>query len=274
MLAPSTIKSYLSSLSQLHKFLDQAENPVFKNIWITAYLKGMENAKVYEGGKLQKRRPVTVEILELIGHQISIINWSNLSKIAVWSAVLLIFWGSFRPGEILVENDFHFDFHIDLLWRDVVFVSENSIVVHIKSGKTTKFPGIFVDIFAVPNSNLCPVAALKNLKFCQQNLKIFSLQEPVFKISNKKYFSKHALNEYLELLLRPLGFLNKDDIISGHSLRSGIPSILASQPNDFSDYELKLWGRWDSSAFSAYSKLKRDQKWHLFHKIISHVLPE
>jgi len=98
-LSPSSIKTYLSCLSQL------IENSEFlHDHWIKSFLKGAENAKFYELVKFSKRKPVTFDILTLIGHQIMSSQWSEFHKTLFWTISLLLFWGSFRAGELLSNH--------------------------------------------------------------------------------------------------------------------------------------------------------------------------
>ncbi len=164
-LAPATIKAYLSCLSQLH-FLTGFEKPEFlSDGWIKSVLRGAENAKFYEQTSFNKQKPVTFDILILIGHQIMSSTWSEFHKSLFWSLSLLLFWGSFRAGELLPVSELTFDPKTNLTWDDIIFHSDGSIIVRIKSPKTATFPSQFVDIFpCTQNPAYCPVSNLKKFR--------------------------------------------------------------------------------------------------------------
>ena len=90
-LSVSTIKAYLSSLSQLQHLFGFGKGGFVEDPWIKIVLKGKENAKVYESVKFNKRKPVTFEILQLIGHQIMSSNWPVYDQTLYWTLSLVLF---------------------------------------------------------------------------------------------------------------------------------------------------------------------------------------
>jgi hypothetical protein len=52
-----------------------------------------------------------------------------------------------------------------------------------------------------------------------------------------------------------------------HSFRGGIPSALASFPEIANDNHVMGWGRWSSSAYLLYTRLKLSQKLKIYEKI-------
>jgi hypothetical protein len=270
-LAACSIKTYLSNLSQIQKLLGFNTDGIFNSKWIKSYLRGMENAKIYDVPDGPTRRPITFQILQLIGHQIFDSNWVFSSKQTVWAACCLAFWGSFRLKEILPPSKTFFEPQTDLLWTDIHFCEQTSMIVHVKSPKTSGFPGHFIDLFSVPDTAYCPVKQLQILKENQIQNKIFCPDRPVFSLTDQVFLTTKSLIQSINAFLKPLHLLNQSDSISGHSFRQGIPSLLASSPGSLSKLELQLWGRWDSSAFKSYLKLKKDQKHDIFKKIVSQI---
>ena len=76
------------------------------------------------------------------------------------------------------------------------------------------------------------------------------------------------MNRLLPDLLKPL-LGSTASLISGHSFRAGIPSLLAKFPEESTSDEIMGWGRWKSSAYLSYTKLKSDQRKKVFEKILS-----
>jgi hypothetical protein len=215
---------------------------------------------------------VTLEILHILGHQISISTWTEISKLTAWGAISLAFWGSFRLAEILTKREGVFDGCTELLWEDLIFQNDGSLTIHIKSPKSAQFPGQFVDIFPLQNSSGCPIAILKQISKMQQQGGWYSLQKPPFSFCQDFYLTSRNLTSYMHALIRPVGILGPNDIITGHSLRAGIPSMLAQNPGNISEFEIQMWGRWSSEAYQAYLKLKSNQKKIIFQKIVHHIM--
>jgi hypothetical protein len=271
-LAPATIKAYLSCLSQLH-FLTGFGKPEFlHDSWIKAILKGAENAKFYEAKGFSKRKPVTFDILALIGHQIMSSSWAEHHKSLFWSLSLLLFWGSFRAGELLPTNWATFDPKTDLTWDDIIFRSDNSLVIRIKSPKTANFPGQFVDIFpCTQNPAYCPVFHLKRFRKFAESCNFLHNETAVFRTIDGDIVFTSQFIQLISDLLEPLNVLGPNDSITGHSFRFGIPSTLTLINDPELDSDVQIWGRWTSEAFRSYMKLVTDQKRRIFNKISNYL---
>jgi hypothetical protein len=57
--------------------------------------------------------------------------------------------------------------------------------------------------------------------------------------------------------------------ITGHSFRAALPSAMANCPDIANESDVKLWGRWNSSAYKLYTRLTPRQKRVIFEKIMS-----
>jgi hypothetical protein len=271
-LSASTIKAYLSALSQLQSLTGLGKGEFVSDSWIKILLKGKENAKVYEFAKVSKRKPVTFEILQLIGHQIMSSNWPEYTKNMIWSLSLVAFWGSFRIGELLTSSQNQFDNCTNLTWNDILFKQDGSVVIRIKSPKNAIFPGHFVDLFPCSQDiAYCPIYYLKNLKLSQAKLGIHLQSFSPFILQDGSLFASNQFIHVISDLLEPLGVLNETDVITGHSFRFGIPSTLAALRDPELSSDVSIWGRWTSSAYQSYVKLVTDQKRKIFERI-SHYL--
>ena len=91
---------------------------------------------------------MTLPLLKLLGHEIAKSNWGENSKHTVWTAFIFAFFGSFRMGEILPQQEKSFSPRDTLLWGDKKFLEQNHILIHIKSPKSRLPQGEFVDIFS------------------------------------------------------------------------------------------------------------------------------
>ena len=261
-LKSSTISSYLSSLKTIHS-LRNLDCSAFDNFTLKSLIRGKENQEIYSTEGNSSRRVMTLPLLKLLGHEIAISNWGENSKQTVWAAFTLAFFGSFRMGEILPQQEKNFSPKDTLLWGDLNFLDKNHILIHIKSPKSRLPQGEFVDIFSFTGHGVCPVAALVALKDSQHSIIPTS---PVFCFQNFTNLTKTTVNSILPQLLLPhLG--SESNNFSGHSFRAGIPAILACHPEEANSSDIMGWGRWKSEAYQCYTRLKLDQKRGAFQKI-------
>jgi hypothetical protein len=266
-LAPSTIKSYISALSKLQLLLGFDQVPFNSDAWLKAFLQGSENAKIYEPQKTSTRRAVTFEILTLIGHQLTHSGWSEFTRSLFWAVSLIAFWGSFRLGELLSVDNSAFDPFSALLWDDITFRDDGSLLIHLKSTKTSKFPGDYIDLYPFFDKTFCPIHALRHYREQSVQTGIFSRFGSVFMLSANTRLTVSEFIFHINNFLIPLNILGPHDSITGHSFRAGIPSSLStiSDPSTISD--LKIWSRWTSDSYLLYLKLQTDQKKAVFRKL-------
>ena len=263
----STSESYLSSISTILKMKNR-ESPLFSSYYTKTLLKGGKNLESILDSPKSTRKVMTIELLRILGHEISIANWAPDSKRVFWTACCTLFFGSFRIGEILSSSEKSFDPSSCLLWGDVKF-RENSILIHVKMPKVKSKEGDFVDLFEFEEKNCCPVRVLRGLrKFgvfnCSSNL-------PVFAFASGNLLTPVTFNRTVRTLLSPhLG--NTANEYSSHSFRAAISSALAKFPALVTEDEIKCWGRWESAAFKKYTRLKLDQKISLHGKVANALL--
>ena len=219
--------------------------------------------EIYSGEANATRKVMTLSLLKLMGHEISKTNWTENSKLTVWAAFTMAFFGCFRMGEILPENENSFSPDDTLLWQDLKFKSPSHILVHIKTPKSRLPRGEYVDIFSFIRHSVCPVAALSCLR---DSLGSPVPESPVFKFSTGVCFTRRQVNSLIPQLLRPhIG--QEAENVSGHSFRAGIPAALANHPELASSSDIMGWGRWRSDAYHTYTRLKEEQKRTTFSKI-------
>jgi hypothetical protein len=94
-LAPSTSKTYISALSKLHLLSGLEMSSFLTDPWLKNFLKGAENAQVYDRPFPAKKIVISFPILQLLGHAITDSDWSHYSKLLFWSTSLFLFFGSF-----------------------------------------------------------------------------------------------------------------------------------------------------------------------------------
>ena len=261
-----TVEAYLSAIDLKHKLMG-FQNFEKSNQIIKLLLKGSENLEIYSSKQKTNRNVMTLPLLKILGHEIANKNWSSFEKQLIWTVSCLPFFGSFRIGELLCNNDKCYDPFSSLVWGNIN-VTKDSIIFHIQSPKSKNKNGDFVDIFGFKGHNCCPQKSfLKYQAMCKEkknNIK----SSPVFKHENGVILTKQQFNKTIQELMTT--HMAKLDIkVTGHSFRAGIPSVLAKYPEIVTNSHIMGWGRWDSGAFLKYTRLKSDQKRKIFEKIVS-----
>ena len=170
-------------------------------------------------------------------------------------------------GELLSSHENSFDSATTLVWENVNFVDSNEVLIHIPYSKTTGFKGKMIDIFEIKGNKNCPVSALKRLKRMFEKEEKCGLSRPVFSFKTGKNLTRSKLNKWLEIILQD--FVDSNHKITGHSFRAGIPSTLASFPNENTIRDIKQWGSWESNCFLKYTKQEREKRRALFSRIVS-----
>jgi hypothetical protein len=258
-LKAATVSSYLSSLRTLH-IMRGLPHSQFDEKILKILLQGGKNLELYQP-KSKHRCTMTLATLKILGHQISMLHWSELGKQVLWTACTVAFFGAFRMGELLPRGENSYLPEETLLWGDVKLYEDRALIL-IKCSKNKTVGGESVDIFQFPGHGVCPLAGIRKLRELsggKDNLPVFSFHSGVG-------LTTRTFNALLRQLLEPI--LGADSrLISGHSFRSAIPSSLARFPQLSSSNEVMGWGRWKSSAYLAYTKLKVDQKRAIFSKI-------
>ena len=132
----------------------------FDSFVLKAMLRGKENMEIYSVETKASRKVMTLALLRVLGHELSISGWSENSKQVIWGAFTLAFFRSFRLGEILPQNEKSFCPNDTLLWEDVKLVLEDHFIIHFKT-KSRLPEGEFVDIFSFEGYGVCPVKSPK-----------------------------------------------------------------------------------------------------------------
>jgi hypothetical protein len=258
-ISPSTISAYMSHIKLLHKL--QGYTTIGCDSFLCkTQVKGAQNLQFYKQNYSHTKKVMTLPLLRILGHELANCNWSDHSKLVVWTTYTVAFMGSFRLGEILPKSEFSFNKHETLLWKDVKFLKDGSIQIHNKIPKTRTKNGEVVSLFPFPHFGCCPIAAISKLKSFS-----FDPNEPVFKFENGKFLTRAKLNNLILKHLFPhIG--NEANFYSSRSFRAALPSALASHPRMSNDTTIKRWGRWNSKAFERYTRLSHRAKEKLFAK--------
>jgi hypothetical protein len=264
-----TVKAYISSIVLAHDLQGLHCDDFNKDRILNLMLNGAENLQMSEISNCNNRRVATLDTLLIIGHRIAVSNWTESSKIALWSLCTTAFFTSARLGELLCKSENFFDKNSDLLWKDVKF-NTSHILIHVKNPKVKSKNSSFLDIFKFKNDKCCPVLALTALKSFQEKENLFDANLPVFRFGNGKNVTQSVVNKTLRLLLSDL-YQHGENSLTGHSFRGGIPSKLVEKNVMQGSLAAADWGRWGSKSYENYCRLKTGHKSSLY-DIISSVL--
>jgi hypothetical protein len=251
-ISPQSVQAYIFGLSKIQQFFGFDKIPFKKSI-----AENLINGWCHSQTETKKSKgKMTVKILSKI-KKILKRSFSKLNYHTIWAACCLAFFSSCRMGEILSNSKTTFDNTSTLLWEDLQ-IHHNKLKFKIKNSKTS-FDPESIYLFSVPNKKLCPILAIKKLKFWQVQSNIYQKNLPVFRLQDGSNLTKSFLNKWLAKY-----FTN----ISCHSFRNAIPTLLADHPEIASDDCVKNWGRWKTDSFESYQKSKSSKKKWLFDKII------
>jgi hypothetical protein len=208
-------------------------------------------------GKHKPVKPINLSILQQIRENLRNTKIGRGSKLAIWAASLLAFWGSFRLAEILPSRRLAFDKFSDLLWNDIHWKKE-SFLLNVKQPKISNGWSDRVEIFQISSSRFCPVRALKILKNYWKRKDGDYKCKPVFRTSSGRILTK---GKFLSTIRKGLQQSERAwKQITGKSFRSGLASELENFSNTFKERHIKVLGRWKSNAYQRYIRKFRKEK--------------
>jgi len=263
-LQPNSVRVYISDLKLAHNLRD-IDTSAFDDFFVKKMLKGADHLNMYESIKNKTKLVMTFQMLKILGHEIAKSNWTTEKKRLFWCMSCLGFFGSFRMGELLAtERGGSYE---NLKWSDVKFRTDNSVLINIRFPKIIKNKnGDFADIFPIENASYCPVSTLKALSKYKKSENDF-----VFSYRNGSCITVKDFSAELKTLLTPVFGIAIANL-SGHSFRAGIPAALCNRPDIANEDDVKIWGRWSSEAYKAYTKLKMTARKIIFSKIMCAIM--
>ena len=262
-LSPNTVSNYLSSLKFLHLIKGFPAPQILQDELIKMILRGAKNTNPNKF-RDNKRRIVSLSLLQALQKEILESNWSPYLKTALWALFTVAFFASARMGELVSPSRSSFDASSTLSIRDVL-VRGPRIIIHVRCPKSGNPKGEFLYLFPFPHRGLCPVLALKFL-LSQVSSRSHPSHLPLFYNDKGFPFTVNYVNLAIKSLLKfRVDFQNHS--ISAHSFRAGIPSQLQRNPSLLNSDEVKGWSRWNSGCVQRYERLCSQQKERIFNKI-------
>lgn len=234
-LAFSTIKSYLSAISYVHKikgFHDPTKSFLIQKL--STALSRQQSSDI--------RLPVTRPILHELLRSLRFTNSSAFQR-SLFSAMFLVaFYGLFRIGE-LASKSTRFAPSV-VQYSNLTIVSRNEAKITISDYKHNSSRRPFDILLARDvSSPFCPVTSL--LQYCKVR---GNHPGPLFCHADQTTISVHQFNVALQQCLSYCGL----DIsrYKSHSFRIGGACHAADQ--GYSDAQIRALGRWKSDAFKVY----------------------
>ena len=167
----------------------------------------------------------------------------------LWAAFTTCFFGFMRSGELCIHDSTKgFDETTDLTFTDVAvdnYQNPSLIRIHLKSSKTDPFCKGTDILLGRTRDELCPVAAM-----LQWLVRRGNAPGPLFLFASRAPLTRPRLVSSLRSIITQMGGVASG--FSDHSFRSDAATT-AAQLN-IPDSQIKLLGRWKSSAFQRYLK--------------------
>lgn len=269
-LAPSTIRNYLAGLKCFHCMLDHPIDS-FESTSLKYIIRGIEN----QFRALEDEGPVrvvfTFPMLQLVADALSRINIIPLDAQCFYTALCLGYFASFRMGDILLDDR---GSNIDriLTWDRTQFVGDKHLllsILHPKQAKTDK--RLVCDVFHFPNKVFCPIENLQILAKMQRKAGIAQKNGPVFMLSSGATLRMSKVNSLLKKLLMP-SLDASIGSVTCHSLRAGLPSLMAANPATFTNEETLLQGDWHSDSFKVYTRMNNIGRQKTHKKVVATLM--
>jgi len=252
-LAPSTLRTYLSSLVTLH------EEMGFRNLLedkplVNRCFKGI---KRFKGASKLIRRPITTDLLARVK---TLLNDSFCCKL-YWAAATLATYGLLRMGEFTVNanqsqgNPFKLLTlqQLKLMKEDGTQVSLSTVnqwtsVTHMSLTLRTSKTDPFRKTVTIHIGHPIPVRAM--LSYLRVHPCLHLPSSPLFvqSLNSHNALTRDIMITVTRVLLRQLGL--NDNEYHGHSFRKGGATSLAKA--GIADSVIQLVGRWLSDCYKLY----------------------
>lgn len=239
---PSTIASYVSAISYVHKlnFFDDPTNSFF----IRKIIKGANNLK----SSCDTRLPITKEILSKLLGAIPVVIQGPYNQMLLRAMMSLAFYCFLRIGEMAVKNEIGKNKVLQV--SDIHFEYENGVVagmtLSITYYKHSDLQPKSISIAKNDSNVLCPVTAMFNYLSVSKHRSGPLFQFPCGTPVSYYYFSSSLKSLLLFIGLNP-------DVYKGHSFRIGAATSAAAK--GISSSVIQSMGRWKSNAVKNYIRM-------------------
>lgn len=239
---PSTIASYMSAISFIHKlncYSDPTDSFLVKKI-----MKGAQNLR----STCDNRLPITKEILSKLIFAVPLVIPSEYNQFMLRAMMSLAFYCFLRIGEMAVKGG---NTTKVLQLSDILISYENrnpiNMTVTIKYYKHSNLQPKTITINCDPGNSLCPVLAMSNYL-----MRVKYSSGPLFQFPCGTSVSYAYFSSALKSLLKFIGL--NPEVYKGHSFRIGAATSAAAKGVHLS--VIQQMGRWKSNAFKNYIRMQ------------------
>ena len=181
----------------------------------------------------------------------------EVDRAAVWSAVLLGFFGALRGSEYLSPAAHSFDRRRTCQWRHVALLPDR-LELQLPASKTDQlYAGTLVSLPRLHGS-ICPVRALEQYRRLQPHA---LPTQPLFSRSSGAFCTPGWVNGVLRRAA-----LSDTGRVTTHSLRIGFATAAAAA--GVSDSVIQVSGRWRGSSYLRYVRGPRLAVWEACRAIV------
>ena len=232
--AESTARAYVASIGYECKIrgLDDSTN----RFVVSKVLEGFKRLK----SKGDTRLPITEKVLARLIDTLDAVCSSFYEAKLYKAAYTLAFFAFLRVGEFALSKGNNL--HTILRVSDVSLLN-NQLTLCLRCSKTDQLGRGITIVLNRHGSSICPVQAMAN--FLQIRPQFMG---PLFCHFGGKPLTRYQFSAVLDKAIIAIGLDNK--YYKSHSFRIGAASAAADR--GFSDDDIKMAGRWKSSAFKTY----------------------
>lgn len=242
-LACSTVQSYMSVISYLHKlngFKDLSQSFVIK--------KSLEGLRKVHGAS-DTRLPITYSILQQLVNSLKHTCNSFFERVLLKAMYLVAFYAFLRIGEITQTNT---AIQNNIKFQEIQFLFDKGASVpnafelhmrHFKHNVTKSSHILLIKESSENHIHVCPVHALWD--YCKLR---GTHTGTLFCFMNGDPISRQFFNQHLKYSLIWCGL--STERYKGHSFRIGAASFAFEK--GFSDERIQFMGRWKSNAYKKY----------------------
>lgn len=242
-LAQSTVTTYISALSYLHKVAghpDPTHSFVIRKM-LQGYLRDKHSSDC--------RLPITAEILKCIVRSLPYTCHSAYSRNLLETMYLFAFHAFLRVGEMTNTSPTQ-NHNISVCDVQLHIPKESqheTLVISMRSFKGHYGKRVFqIEVLPNSDSEVCPIRAYKAYMVLRGRE-----PGPLFAFPGGTAISRRFFTDNLKFSLQWAGY--SPDKYKGHSFRIGAASAAAAM--GISDERIQLMGRWRSDAFKKYIRI-------------------
>lgn len=252
-LSPTTIRVYLSSISTWH-MQNGYKSPTRNNPILSLIMEGARKQYALKSNQKLTRQPITMRVLKHMLQELRepTCHLCKHDKRMLAAAFTLAFFGLLRISEFTVPSRKSFDPRkhasiASIKWR------KNHFNFTIKSSKTDQL-GCGQDLYITrAGRRICPFSAMRQyFNYCGLNR--LPNNAPLFTFKTGRPLTRHSCLTHLRTILAAAGY--QPLAFNTHSFRIGAATSAAKAGLSIS--QIKLLGRWRSSAYQSYTRTDRN----------------